>query len=112
MHLLCDFNKKYLGHEDYDPNAASRGKPFYDNYLLLAAVGNDNTYNNNPPPRPPSPRDLYRSLFGHPSKNHSFLQDACFETLYLIVLKAGFFEPANILALHECHPLLSHVLCE
>jgi hypothetical protein len=29
----------------------------------------------------------------------------------VIVLKAGFFEPADILALHECHPLLSHMLC-
>jgi hypothetical protein len=29
----------------------------------------------------------------------------------MIILKAGFFEPADILALHECHPLLSHMLC-
>jgi hypothetical protein len=111
MHLLRDFNKKYLGHVDYDPNAASLGKSFYDNYLSLAAVGNDTTHNGKLPPRPPSPHDPSRSLFGRPSKNHSFLQDACFETSYVIVLKAGFFEPADILALHECHPLLSHMLC-
>jgi hypothetical protein len=29
----------------------------------------------------------------------------------VLVLKAGFFEPADILALHEFHPLLSHLLC-
>jgi hypothetical protein len=110
MHLLRDFNKKYLGHEDSDPNATLLGKSFYDNYLSLAAVGNDTTYKGKPPPRLPTPHDLH-SLFGRPSKNHSFLQDACFETSYVIVLKAGFFEPADILALHESHPLLSHLLC-
>ena len=64
MHLLRDFNKKYLGHEDYDPNAASLGKSFCDNYLSLAALGNDTTHNGKPPPRLPSPHDLSRSLFG------------------------------------------------
>jgi hypothetical protein len=57
------------------------------------------------------PRDLLRSSFGKPSASHSFVQDAFFETSYVLVLKAGFFEPADILALHRCHPLLSHLLC-
>jgi hypothetical protein len=111
MHLLCDFNKKYLGHRDYDPNVALLGKSFYDKYLSLAAVSNDKTYHGIHAQWPPLPRDLYRSLFGRPSINHSFLQDACFKTLYVIVLKSRFFELTNILALHECHPLLSHLLC-
>ena len=29
----------------------------------------------------------------------------------MLVLKSGFFEPADILALHSCHALLSHLLC-
>lgn len=29
MRLLTDFNKKYVGHPDYDPTAASLGKSFY-----------------------------------------------------------------------------------
>jgi len=29
----------------------------------------------------------------------------------VLVLKSGFFEPADILALHRCHPLLWHLLC-
>ena len=37
MELLREFNKKYLGHPDYDPKAASLGRTFYDNYLLLSA---------------------------------------------------------------------------
>jgi hypothetical protein len=50
-------------------------------------------------------------LFGRPSPSHSFVQDACSETSYVLVLKLGFFKPADILALHRCHPLLSHLLC-
>jgi len=57
------FNKKYLGHEDYDPNAASLGKSFYDNYLSLSAISNDKTHNGKPTPQPPSPHNLYCSLF-------------------------------------------------
>jgi hypothetical protein len=53
---------------------------------------------------------LCRSSFGKPSANHSFVQDACFEILYVLVLKSGFFEPADILTLHRCHPLLSYLL--
>ena len=29
----------------------------------------------------------------------------------MLILKAGFFEPSDILALHGSHPLLSHLLC-
>jgi hypothetical protein len=29
----------------------------------------------------------------------------------VLVLKSGFFEPADILALHRCHPLLLHLIC-
>jgi hypothetical protein len=50
MRLLRDFNKKYLGHEDYDPNAASLGKSFFDNYISLAAISNDTTINDDTPP--------------------------------------------------------------
>jgi hypothetical protein len=110
MDLLREFNKKYLGQSDYDPTAASLGKSFYDKYLSLSAVGND-IRPTTASPRPPSPRDLLRSSFGKTSANHSFVQEACFETSFVIVLKSGFFEPADILALHRCHPLLSHLLC-
>ena len=111
MRLLTEFNKKYLGHPDHDPTAASLGKSFYDRYLSLSTVGNDTRANDAPPQRPPAPRTLLRSSFGRPSANHSFNQEACFETTYVLVLKSGFFEPSDILALHQCHPLLSHLLC-
>jgi hypothetical protein len=29
----------------------------------------------------------------------------------VLVLKLGFFEPTDIMALHQCHLLLSHLLC-
>jgi hypothetical protein len=110
MDLLQEFNKKYLGQSDYDPTAASLSKSFYDEYLSLSAVGND-IRPTTASPWPPSPLDLLRSSFGKPSANHSFVQDACFETSFVLVLKSGLFEPADILALHRCHPLLSHLLC-
>jgi hypothetical protein len=110
MDLLREFNKKYLGQSDYDPAAASLSKLFYDKYIALSDVGND-IRTTTELPWPPSLRALLCSAFGKPSANHSFVQDACFETSFVIILKGGFFEPANILALHRCHPLLSHLLC-
>jgi hypothetical protein len=47
------------------------------------------------------PCDLLRSSFGKPSASHSFVQDACFETSYVLVLNSGFIKPADILALHS-----------
>jgi hypothetical protein len=79
MDLLREFNKKYLGQPDYDLAAAFLGKSFYDKYLSLSAVGND-IRPTTALPQPPSPRVLLRSSFGKPSANHSFVQDACFET--------------------------------
>jgi hypothetical protein len=110
MDLLREFNMKYLGQSEYDPTTASLSKSFYNEFLSLSAVGNDirPTIASS---RPPSPRALLRSSFGKLSASHSFIQDACFETSYVLVLKSGFFEPADIPALHQCHPLLSHLLC-
>jgi hypothetical protein len=106
MDLLWAFNKKYLGQSDYDLTAASLGESFYYDYLSLSAVSNDiHTA------WPPTPRNLLRSSFSKLSTCHSFVQDACFETSYVLVLKSGFFEPADIMALHRCHPLLLHLLC-
>jgi hypothetical protein len=56
-------------------------------------------------------RDLLRSSFGRPSVNHSFVQEASFETSFVLILKSRFFEPGDILALHRSHPLLLHLLC-
>jgi hypothetical protein len=111
MDLLCAFNKKYLGQSDYEPTVASLGKSFYYDYLSLLTIGNDIRTTAASSPRPPTLGDLLCSSFGKPSACHSFVQDACFETLYVLVLKSGFFEPADILALHHCHLLLLHLLC-
>ena len=103
--------KKYLGHPDYDPTTALLSKSLYNAYFVLSSVGNDIRTNDTSSPWPPSMRTLLSSSFGRPSPNHSFLQEACFETLYVLVLKAGFFELSDILGLHMCHPLFSHLLC-
>jgi hypothetical protein len=43
--------------------------------------------------------------FGHPNSNHSFLQEASFETCLLPLLQVGFFYIANILSIPDTHPL-------
>jgi hypothetical protein len=111
MDLLREFNKKYLGQLDYDPTTVSLGNSLYNAYLSLSAVGNDIRPNATLLPRPPSPCNPFRSSFGKPSASHSFVQNAWFETSYVLVLKLGFFKPADILALYRCQPLLSHLLC-
>ena len=71
MHLLHEYNKKYLGYADYDPTAASLGKSFYDNYLLLTAIGNDISNKDSTSKTlvaPPSANALLRGTFGRPSK--------------------------------------------
>jgi len=110
MRLLREYNKKYLGYAKYDPLTASLGESFYARYLSLSAVGNDARANDVPSTTRPMPRTLLRSTFGRPSPNHSFHQQACFETAFVAILKLGFFEPTNVLALHDCHPLLSHLI--
>ena len=111
MRLLTEFNKKYLGNPDHDPTVASLGKSFYDRYLSLSAVGNDTRANDAPPTTRPPPSTLLRNTFGRPSPDHSFHQQACFETAFITILKSGVFEPSDILALHDCLPLLSLLFC-
>jgi hypothetical protein len=114
MHLLREFNKKYLIHVDYGPTTASLGNSFYDCYLLLSAISNDDTCaTGSAPHQLPMPCKLlclsFRHLISNP--NLSFNQEACFKITHVFVLKSRYFEPMDILALHRCHPLLSHLLC-
>ena len=96
MHLLKEYNKKYLGSVDYDSVAA----------VLTRA----NEAGDTPQGTPPTPSALLQGTFGHPSKNHAFHQEAGFKITYVLVLKSGFFKPGDILNLHWCHPLLLHLL--
>ena len=58
MRLLREYNKKYLGQENYDPSTASLGESFYTRYLSLSAVGNDAYTNDAPSTMRPSPHSL------------------------------------------------------
>jgi hypothetical protein len=91
MELLWEFNKKYLGHSDYDPKAAFLGKLLYDNYLSLSAISNDICTNDAPSPQPPLLCEILCLSFGRPSANHSFYQEARFKTTYVLIIKSGFF---------------------
>ena len=106
MHLLWEYNTKYLSYTDYDPSAASLGKLFYEHYLSLSAVGNDTRANDASSRMPPLPHNLLRKYFGRPSNNHGFHQTACFETAYIIILKSGFFDYS--IATHSCRTSSAH----
>jgi len=62
------------------------------------------------PDHDPTVASLGKSFYD-PSTNHSFHQDTCFETTYMLILKSGFFEPFDVLVLHRCHLFLLHLLC-
>jgi len=64
MEFLWEFNKKYLGHPEYDSTASSLGKLFHNAYLALSSIGNDIHTNE---------CTLLCLSFGQPSTNHSFL---------------------------------------
>jgi len=85
--------------------------PAPNDWTTLSAVGNDTRVNDATPPMRPPPHTLLQNSFGCSSLDHSFHQQACFETAFVPILKSGFFEPVDILALHDCHPLLSHLIC-
>ena len=112
--ILREYNTKYLGTPDYDPHRAALGEAFYSSYLSLATVGNDisndNAHHNTLRALIPKPHQLIKRGFGPPSLSHSFDQEPTFETTYVIVLKAGFFTPSDIVTLHDTHPLLAHLL--
>ena len=88
------------------------GENFYNSYRSLAAVGNDisSAPGTNPRASIPTPHQLRTRGFGNPSLSHTFHQEPTFETTYVVVVKSGFFTPSDIVALHDTHPLLSHLL--
>ena len=112
--LLREYNTKYLGLPDYDPHRAALGEEFYSSYLSLATVGNDismdNAHHNPHHAQIPTPHQLMKKGFGTSSLSHLFHQEPTFETTYVIVLKAGYFTPSDILTLNDMHPLLAHIL--
>jgi hypothetical protein len=107
QHLL-EFNKKYMGLEDYDDTKAQLGELFYNN---LTSVCNDVHHRDQPDWKKTLPAclDLLSDGFGQPDLNHSFSQEACFETTVLHTLCSGFLDPTDTLATTEAHPLIGHL---
>jgi hypothetical protein len=101
---LRAFNKKYLGISDYDEKAAALGEIYYSNLCNTNGVrgGTWKTHL-------PSKSKLLRGPFGRPDINHSFNQEACFETALLPILKSGFLSPIDTISVLETHPFFSHL---
>ena len=57
----------------------------------------------------PTKLALLRTGFGQPSLAHSFHQEACFETVLLLILKSGHLNPCDTLNLLLVHPLHAHL---
>mmetsp|Transcript_16875 Transcript_16875/g.38682 ORF Transcript_16875/g.38682 Transcript_16875/m.38682 type:complete len:650 (+) Transcript_16875:2568-4517(+) len=58
----------------------------------------------------PSTASLCRADFGRPDINHSFTQEACFETVVLQVLKRiDFLDGDSVTQLYHSHPLIPHM---
>lgn len=59
----------------------------------------------------PTVTELYSGGFGQPSKNHSFTQEAAFETILFQFLKVGmdYLQPDEQAALLATHPLVEHL---
>lgn len=57
----------------------------------------------------PPVTELLNGNFGRPSRDHSFTQEASFETTVFQVLKSGYLENKDSSCLGETHPLLQHL---
>ncbi len=103
---LAEFNKKYLGLSDYDTTAAALGESFYsrltatrDDILLLVPWTASL----------PSKSALRLTAFGRSDPDHSFTQEASFETCLLPLLKSGYLSAPDTYSLLDTHPLVSHL---
>ena len=103
---LAEFNKKYLGLSDYDTTAAALGESFYsrltatrDDILLLVPWTASL----------PSKSALRLTAFGRSDTDHSFTQEASFETCLLPLLKSGYLSAPDTYSLLDTHPLVSHL---
>jgi hypothetical protein len=105
---LIEFNKKHMGLIDYDDAKAQLGELFYTN---LTSVCNDVHHRNQPAWKKalPTRLDLTSEGFGQPDLNHSFSQEACFETTVLHTLCSSFLAPTDTLAVMGAHPLIGHL---
>ena len=103
---LTKFNKKYLGASDYDVTAAALGEIFYSNLTTCNdALLNTPRWRQKLPTR----LNLFRTKFGQQDLNHSFGQEACFETTLLHTLCSGYLVLPNTVAVCGTHPLIGHL---
>lgn len=103
---LTEFNKKYLGASDYDVTAAALGEIFYSNLTTCNdALLDTPLWTRGLPTR----LDLFRTKFGRQDLNHSFGQEACFETTLLHTLCSGYLAPPDTVAVCATHPLIGHL---
>jgi hypothetical protein len=106
---LREFNKKYLGIENYDSTKAKLGEKFY---LLLSQPATKPCCGGDVPDwhsTIPSRHQLWRNQFGKPDIDHSFNQTASLETTLFQILESGFLSPHDLCTFADSHHLLAHL---
>jgi hypothetical protein len=58
---------------------------------------------------PPTGTDLWTTGFGGTSKDHTFTQEASFETSLLCIFKSNYLSEQDANPLLNCHPLIAHL---
>ena len=103
---LQEFNKKYLGDSKCEATAAAFGELFYSNLTSCNDVLLDTPLWKR---ELPTRLDLLRTKFGKQDLNHSFAQEACFETTLLHILCSGYLPPTDTIVVCGAHPLIAHL---
>lgn len=104
---LRAFNKKYLGHADYDETAANLGESFYSSIILPSydTASVETHWQSQVPTRP----RLFRNKFGRPCLSHSFHQEPCLDTSSIFLLQTGFLDPPSLVSWCHASPVIGHL---
>ena len=111
---LVEHNKKYRGIDSAMPDPLEGKQPLRttgDVYLAMQALFG----RREAPPQPawrsalPTRSLLHRGRMGRPDGNHSFTQEASFETSLFCVLTSGYLDYTGFASLADVHPLILHL---
>jgi hypothetical protein len=104
---LEEFNKQYLGLQDFDSAAVALGEVFY---MRLTCSCDDILCKVPWISSLPSKALLQHTQFGCSDITHSFTQEASFDVALLPLLRSGFLDVTNLLSVLDSHPLILHLV--
>lgn len=96
-----------MGYEDYHHSSAVLGESFYNSLVVCNDVRLEDEHWKHTVPT--KNELLRRKAFGQQDIDHSFSQEAAFETTLLHVLTSGYLDPTDTIHVCETHPLVMHL---